>query len=60
MSVEFKQQKHGAIIIADTFEELKNFVSDLNKDFPENKYKFSDYTEKNGKHMAVYYIDHLK
>lgn len=55
--VEFKQFKDGAIIIADTFEELKEFKLKLNKDFPEHKYRFSNYSGKEGKHIATYYLN---
>ena len=58
--VEFKQLNQGAIFAADSFEELKKFIADFNKEFPKNLYKFSSYTENNGKHIATYYIDVIK
>ena len=55
--VEFKQVAGGAIITADTLEELKEFKQRLNNEFPEHKYRFSNYAEKDGKHIATYYIN---
>lgn len=55
--VEFKDVKHGAIITADSFEELKEFINNFNKEFPEHLYKFSSYTENHGKHIATYYLN---
>lgn len=45
--------------MADTFEELREFKLRLNNEFPEHRYKFSDYTEKDGKHIATYYINNV-
>lgn len=55
--VKFKQVAGGAIITADTLEELRAFKHRLDKEFPEHKYRFSNYSVKDGKHIATYYIN---
>lgn len=55
--VEFKHVKHGAIITADSFEELKEFKVKFDKEFPEHRYIFSDYRETGSKHIATYYLN---
>lgn len=49
--------KHGLVISADTLEEIKEFVNKLNKDFPDNRYRFSTYDERNGKCIATYTVE---
>lgn len=54
MSVEFNQLPHGAVITADSLKEIREFWKKFEEDFPEHRYKFSNYEEKDGKCIATY------
>lgn len=56
MVLDVQFLKHSLLISADTLEEIKGFMNKLNKDFPDNRYRFSTYYERNGKCIATYII----
>ncbi len=49
---------HGAVIQADSLQEIRDFWKKLCDDFPDNRLRFSSYDEKpDGKCIATYFTD---
>lgn len=46
MPAKYIPMKHGAVIQADSLEEIQEFWKKLCEDFPENRLRFSEYDEK--------------
>lgn len=55
MAAKYISQKHGAVITADTFEEIQELWKKLCESFPENRLRFSEYRKtRDGKHIASF------
>ncbi len=55
MALQANFLKHGLVVTADTLEEIREFMKKLNEEFPDNRFRFSTYDERNGKCIATYY-----
>ncbi len=55
MALQANFLKHGLVVTADTLEEIREFMEKLNEEFPDNRFRFSTYDERNGKCIATYY-----